>query len=88
ITAVTSATTATVDTQTPFPSLTIAAGQWVITGSPLAVLTPSYPGGTGTDLPPVGASVTLTLDAPGWRSVDVGKWVELNAGLVQIDAVT
>jgi len=88
ITAVTSATTATVDTQTPFPSLTIAAGQWVITGSPLAVLTPAYPGGGANDLPPVGASVTLTLDAPGWRSVDVGKWVELNAGLVQIDAVT
>ncbi|WP_312252725.1 hypothetical protein [Stenotrophomonas sp.] len=88
ITGYTSATVVTVDTQTPFPALVTAAGQWVIAGSPMTVLTPTYPGGTGTDLPPVGASVTLTLDDAGWRSTDVGKWVELNAGLVQITAVT
>jgi len=88
ITTVTSATVVTVDVLTPFPGLVTAAGDWVLTGSPLTVLTPTYPGGAGTDLPPVGASVTMTLDQPGWRAEDVGKWVELNAGLVLIDTVT
>lgn len=88
ITGVTSATVVTVDVLTPFPALTTAADSWTLVGSPLTVLTPTYPGGAGTDLPPVGATVTLTLDQPGWRAEDVGKWVELNAGLVYIDTVT
>lgn len=85
ITGVTSGTVATVDALTPFPALTVPAGEWVLTGSPMTQLTPTY---SGTDLPPVGASVTLTLAAAGWRAGDVGSWVEFNDGLVQITAVT
>ncbi|KAK6697364.1 hypothetical protein SNK04_014116 [Fusarium graminearum] len=82
------ATAVTVDVLTPFPSLTIPAGEWVITGSPFTTLTPSWSGGTGNEQPAVGAVITLTLAQGGWRADDVGKWVDLNAGLVQITAVT
>lgn len=88
ITAYTSTTVVTVDVLTPFPGLVIPAGEWVITGSPFATLTPSWSGGTGNEQPAVGAAITLTLGAAGWRSDDVGKWVDINAGLVQITAVT
>ncbi|KAK6697157.1 hypothetical protein SNK04_014245 [Fusarium graminearum] len=88
VTAYTSATAVTVDVLTPFPSLTIPAGEWVITGSPFTTLTPSWSGGTGNEQPAVGAVITLTLAQGGWRADDVGKWVDLNAGLVQITAVT
>lgn len=81
ITAVASGTSATADILTPFPSTSFAAGDWTITGSPLTTLTPSVE-------KPVGASVNLVLTDPGWRAEDVGKWVEVNAGLVQIDSVT
>ncbi|KAK6697453.1 hypothetical protein SNK04_014025 [Fusarium graminearum] len=86
VTAYTSATAVTVDVLTPFPSLTIPAGEWVITGSPFTTLTPSWSGGTGNEQPAVGAVITLTLAQGG--ADDVGKWVDLNAGLVQITAVT
>lgn len=89
ITAITSATVATVDVGTPFPNVALSAGDWLLADSPLTTLTPTYPGASAsTDLPPVGASVTLTLSAAGWRTADVGKWVDLNSGLVQITAVT
>lgn len=89
ITGYTSTTVVTVDALTPFPSLTVLYDAWLLTGSPMTVLTPTYPDAAEpTDLPPAGASVTLTLDAAGWRAGDVGKWVELNDGLVRIDAVT
>ncbi len=88
ITAYTSTTVVTVDVLTPFPGLVIPAGEWVITGSPFATLTPSWSGGTGNEQPAVGAAITLTLGAAGWRADDVGKWVDINAGLVQITAVT
>jgi len=88
VTAYASATSVTVDVLTPFPSLTIPAGEWVITGSPFTTLTPSWSGGTGNEQPAVGAVITLTLAIGGWRADDVGKWVDLNAGLVQITAVT
>ncbi|WP_414488455.1 hypothetical protein [Stenotrophomonas maltophilia] len=88
ITAYTSSTVVTVDVLTPFPSLTIPAGEWIINGSPFTTLTPTWSGGTGNEQPAVGATITLTLSAGGWRADDVGKWVDLNAGLVQITAVT
>ncbi|EKT4105730.1 hypothetical protein QEG46_001706 [Stenotrophomonas maltophilia] len=88
ITAYTSTTVVTVDVLTPFPGLVIPPGEWVITGSPFATLTPTWSGGTGNEQPAVGATITLTLGAAGWRSDDVGKWVDINAGLVQITAVT
>lgn len=88
ITAFTSATVVTVDVLTPFPGLVIPAGEWVITGSPFATLTPTWSGGTGNEQPAVGAPITLTLSSAGWRADDVGNWVDINAGLVQITAVT
>ncbi|HEL3158074.1 TPA: hypothetical protein UMF67_001793 [Stenotrophomonas maltophilia] len=88
ITAYTSTTVVTVDVLTPFPGLVIPAGEWVITGSPFTTLTPTWSGGTGNEQPAVGAAITLTLSVAGWRTDDVGKWVDINAGLVQITAVT
>jgi len=89
ITGYTSTTVVTVNTQAPFPGLTVVAGEWVLTGSPMTTLTPSWTGGAEpTDLPPAGAEVTLTLAAAGWRADDLGKWVDLNDGLVQISEVT
>lgn len=81
VTAVASATSATVDILTPFPSTAFASGEWLLAGTPLTILTPSVE-------KPVGESVNLVLDDPGWRAEDAGKWVEVNAGLVQIDTVT
>src|SRR5690606_15276997 len=54
---------------------------WVLEDSPQTTLTPSAKG-------TVGQSITLTLSAAGWRSVDVGKFVEVNKGMVQITAVS
>lgn len=88
ITAYTSPTVVTADVLTPFPSLVIPADEWVITGSPYATLTPTWSGGTANELPAVGASITLTLGQAGWRTEDVGKWVDVNAGLMQITAVS
>ncbi|MGH3799425.1 MAG: hypothetical protein ACREPD_04975 [Stenotrophomonas sp.] len=88
ITAFTSGTVVIADVLTPFPSLVIADGDWLITGSPYATLTPTWPAGSGTDLPAVGAAITLTLGQAGWRAEDVGKWVDINAGLIQITAVS
>jgi hypothetical protein len=36
----------------------------------------------------VGKQITLTLDLAGWRATDVGKYVRLNDGLVQITQFT
>ena len=81
ITSVTSATVAVGTITTPFQGTSIAAGLWTITGSPQTTVTPSV-------ATPVGASVTLTLAAAGWRAEDVGKFVDLNGGLVQITSIT
>lgn len=37
---------------------------------------------------PVGASVSMTLGAEGWRANDVGKFVKINSGLLEITSVT
>lgn len=58
-----------------------AAGDWKIDGSPMATVTPSAEG-------PIGATITLTLDANGWRAGDVGKYVILSGGVVEITAYT
>ena len=77
----TSSTIAIADVITPFPSATLAPGTWTIDGSPQTTLTPSV-----SD--PVGRETTLTLSAAGWRPDDVGKFVDVNGGLVQITAVS
>lgn len=81
ITAVPTTTTATVDVVTAMPATTFAAGEWTIQGSPLTTLT--------SDLAePSGYRANLTLSAAGWRDDDVGKWVSINGGLIQIISVT
>ena len=61
-----------------FPNLTaIPAADWKIDGSPLATITPSAAS-------PLGAFITLTLSANGWRASDVGKYVLLSGGVVKI----
>jgi hypothetical protein len=81
VTAVSSGTAVTVEITSPFPGTAIDAGEWVLEDSPQTTLTPSAKG-------TVGQSITLTLSAAGWRSVDVGKFVEVNKGMVQITAVS
>lgn len=79
ITGYTSATVVTVEVITAFASTAIAA--WQMTLSPQATNTPSAKD-------PVGKVITLTLDFAGWRSNDVGKYIKINGGLVQITAYT
>lgn len=81
ITAVGSATVATLTIRTDFGGTAIPSGQWKLTGSPQTTCTPSAKD-------PVGASITLTLGAAGWRSEDNGKWVRINRGIVQITSIT
>lgn len=71
----------TVEIKQAFLSTTAEEGAWKIVGSPQATCTPSAAS-------PVGASITLTLSASGWRAEDVGKYVEINGGLVQITGYT
>ncbi|TWC50119.1 hypothetical protein FBY04_12012 [Pseudomonas sp. SJZ080] len=79
ITAAISATVVTVQVVTAFPVTPMAA--WSIKGSPQTTLSPSV---VGT----VGAVIGLTLGAAGWRSDDVGKFVKVNSGLVEITVVS
>jgi hypothetical protein len=79
ITAVTSGTVATVEVITAFVSPTFS--DWTITLSPQTTNTPNAKD-------PVGKVITMTLSASGWRAADVGKYVKINGGLVQITAFT
>lgn len=76
-----SATQVTVDILEAFGSTSIQAGLWVTEDSPQGTLTPSA-------ATPVGAAITLDFGpgVDGWRFVDVGKFVEINGGLVEIVA--
>jgi hypothetical protein len=65
----------------PFAStVTISSGAWRIDGSPVATLTVDKK-------EPVNAAVTLTLSLAGWRSTDVGKFIHVLGGLIQITQV-
>ncbi|ANC03971.1 hypothetical protein AB688_18355 [Pseudomonas putida] len=79
ITAVTSSTVATVEVLNAFPSATRPS--WSLKGSPQAANTL----GAAT---PVGAIVTMTLATDGWRAADVGKFVKINGGLLEITTYT
>lgn len=75
ITAFTSANVVTVDVLTEFSLNNVTL--WALKGSPQTINTPSVKD-------PVGASTTLTLTVAGWRPEDVGKFVKINGGLVEI----
>jgi hypothetical protein len=81
ITGFTSATVVTVSITAAFPSTAVPASQWTLTGSPQTTLTP-------TDKEPLEKSTTLTAAANAFRTTDVGKFVRINDGLLQITAFT
>lgn len=81
ITGFTSATVVTVSITSAFGSVTVPANEWTLTGSPQTTLTP-------TDKDPVEKSTTLTAAANAFRTSDVGKFVRINGGLLQITAFT
>jgi len=74
--------TVTADITTDFASTDpIASGDWTLFGSPAAQITPDKQG-------PVGGSVGLTLDIEGWRSTDVGKFVKVSNGYIELNNFT
>ena len=75
ITACTSTTVVTVEVVTAFSGVALTA--WQLRGSPQTTCTASAKD-------PVGTVITLTLGAAGWRADDVGKFVKINRGLVEI----
>jgi hypothetical protein len=81
ITAITSPTVVTVDVTSAFEDAVLTSGAWSLAQSPQT-------GCTASAATPVGDAITLTLDADGWRSMDVGQYVVINGGLVKITAVT
>lgn len=81
ITGYTSATVVTVEITRAFGGTALAGGAWTVDISPQTTCTPS-------DKDPVGASITLTLGADGWRADNVGAIVRINAGLCRITGYT
>lgn len=81
ITGYTDASTVTVEIKQAFPATAFDADEWVILGTPNTTCTPSAKD-------PVGATITLTLAAAGWRPDDAGKYVRIDGGLVKITTVT
>lgn len=79
ITGYTSATQVTVEVTRAFSSAVLAI--WDIDSSPQTTCTPSAKD-------PVGATITLTLGADGWRTGDVGSMVRINGGLCKITGYT
>ncbi len=81
ITGYTSTTQVTVEITRAFASTSLAAGQWTVDSSPQTTCTPSAKD-------PVGAIITLTLGAAGWRADNVGAIVRINGGLCRITGYT
>lgn len=82
ITAFTDTSHVTGDITSAFPSVNVPADVWTLDGSPLEAITPSAKD-------PVETVITLTSAALNiWRAADVGKFVRINGGLVQITAFT
>lgn len=79
ITAFTSATVVTVEVLNAFTAA--VRPTWSLKGSPQTTNTLSA-------ATPVGGVVTMTLGAAGWRSNDVGKFVKINSGLLEISVYT
>lgn len=81
ITAYSSTTAVTCQIIVEFPTTSIPSGTWQLRGSPMTTCTPSAH-------EPVGTAITLTLGAAGWRTADVGKFVLINSGTVEITGYT
>lgn len=81
VTAFTDTTHVTGTITTAFQGTAIPASVWTMDSSPQTTCTPSAAN-------PVGASITLTLAANGWRTTDVGGSVVINGGLCKITSYT
>lgn len=79
ITGYTSTVLVTVSVTAVFATLVAASPDWVLLGSPMTTLTAS-------GASPVGAAITLTLGAAGWRD-ETGCLVEINGGLARITSM-
>lgn len=65
-----------------FSTINVPADVWTLAGSPQESVTPGAKD-------PVGIITTLTAAALNtWRAADVGKWVRINGGLMQITSFT
>jgi len=81
ITALVSATVVTVTISSAFQASSIASGKWRLEDSPQVTLTPSI-------YTPVGSAITLTTTVASFRSGDVGKYIRINSGLVNVTGFT
>jgi hypothetical protein len=82
ITAFTSSTQVTITITSAFPSVNVPASLWTLGSSPQETVTPG-----ASD--PIETVTTLTAAALNiWRSTDVGKFVRINGGLMQITGFT
>lgn len=81
ITGFSSSSSVTAEIKSAFASTSIPPSTWTLAGTPLASCTPSAAS-------PVGASITMTLSADGWRAGDIGKYVKINGGLVRLTGYT
>lgn len=77
IDSLTSGTVANGEITAAFGATSYASGAWLLSGSPKADVTPSAK-------EPVGATINLTAPIDTWRSSDVGRFVNINGGLVRI----
>ena len=82
ITAFTSTTVVTVDILETFDSTSISSGDWKLDLSPIVEVTP--------DGQIIGSIITLTADGVlnAWRSTDVGRYVHIHNGIVEITEYT
>lgn len=81
ITAFASATSVTATITVAFPGTSVPAGVWDLQGSPQTTITPSV-------ATPVGAAITLTAIVDTFRAADVGRFVQINGGLVLLTGFT
>lgn len=77
----TTAGNATLTILSAFPQLVLPSLGWLVSGSPLTNLTSSVAS-------PAGSSTTLTASVGALRSGDVGKYIVINGGLIQLTAYT
>lgn len=85
ITGYTSTTVVTITIHDAFSSTSIASGDWTLTETPKTKLTPSVAS-------PIGSAITMTATAAAFKNSaqvsDIGKFVEINDGLVEITGFT
>ncbi|MFT3720414.1 hypothetical protein [Pseudorhodoferax sp.] len=87
VTAVGSGTSATLEITSAFDGAVLAGNAWLLEGTPLSAVKPSD-AAADSGIDPVGSAITLTGSIDTWRGDDVGRYVEINGGLVEIIGLT